>query len=74
MQKKGIISFSIVALLSVASILFLNSPSKVQTPAEPSCCKASPANCPKENNGSGQEGRIWETFSRELYSFSRTAY
>jgi hypothetical protein len=74
MYKKSIVSFSVVALLSVASILFLNSPTKVQTPPEPSCCKVSPANCPKENNGSGQEGRIWETFSRELYSFSRTSY
>ncbi len=74
MQKKSIVSFSIVALLSVASFLFLNLPTKVKEATEPACCKALPANCPKKDNGSGQDGRIWETFSRELYSFSRTSY
>jgi hypothetical protein len=69
MQKKNIIRFGLITLLLAGSLLILRSSGRVCESS--SCCKENMDQCPKKTNIDRTPGGIiWETLSRQFFSFS----
>lgn len=69
MQKKNIIRFGLIAILLAGGMVILRSSARIRE--KPSCCKESMDQCPKKtNNNQAPGGVIWETLSRQFFSFT----
>jgi hypothetical protein len=72
MLKKNIIRFGLITILLAVSLLFLHSSARVHEGT--TCCKESMDKCPQKGNNPAPGGMIWETLSRQFFSFSPSSY